>query len=163
LDDAQEILNEWNSSSFAISSQSLLISMDNVRWEYVDEPLPKANRYFPVDVSEDSEWFTVAYYTKTRRRVQIWRDGFSQLNGISQVALFVHEALRDIQIGWAKNNDGFNEEALQEATAIYVLCKASYTLSQYINFILANKKEAAIQSFGPTPVVIKKFCRSRYE
>lgn len=159
---AKTILDRWNEKRLSISSvQAESAFQGEITWREVNEELPLSTRYFvPADIEVGSPK-TVAYYKEdgTNFDITVSIPGLGELSSLGQLAVNVHESLRHLQIGWDKENNAFDEKALQEATAIYVLCEPSNTLGMYVNFILVNKREEAEKLYGDSQALIEKHCR----
>lgn len=112
-------------------------------WVFSDDPLPLL-----------AAGITAAYYQKSAAQeslVKINRPVWNQLKSPTQVGVIVHETLRQVQIGQQRF---FDDEVLQRATVLMVLCRPSVRLNQYILFLLLNQRDVAEQRFGDFDTVL---------
>ena len=58
----------------------------------------------------------------------------------SQAGLMIHETLRQQQIGWSHE---FDEETLDRATALLMMCKPQSRLNYYLNYLIQNRPDIA--------------------
>lgn len=162
---AEQILSLWNDIDVSIASEIVRFGIHSVvKWKFVDKRFPLSTRYYIPDGLIVKELKTIAYYLKKDAKfiVEINTAEFNKLDYISQTALIIHEALRHVQIGWDKQNNAFSERNLQEISAIFTLCKPSYTLAMYANYLINDQREKAIIKFGSLMEVVGEYCVSNY-
>lgn len=142
-----DIFNKW--SGLPYDSIGLFINsaiFKPVIWSFTDESVIAPKFYRPLFLPSDLEIKTAAYYLKHDRsyQVRISRDIWNKLSIQDQAGLLIHETLRHVQIGLSF---GFDDEALQKATAIMLTCKPKVKLDQYLFFLLNNRRDLAEKRF----------------
>jgi len=164
LTEAKHTLNNWSNDIFAIGSlQAASALRSGIQWSMVDESIPLSKRYYSNTGINFYEPKTIAYYQEKGRKffVKISKSGFEELSFVSQVALYVHEALRHVQIGWSNTNDNLSERALQEATAIFVLCKPSSELNMYVNYLMQYGYKYTESIYGNSKEFVENSCEEK--
>jgi hypothetical protein len=160
---ADEALKKWDEKVLAVESGSVLMAFANsVKWSHVSNELPLVQRYYLPPELELSEPRTVAYYEKSAKSytVKFSDPRLNELDGLSQAAVGVHEYLRHRQIALDPDGAAFDERALQEVTAIYVLCKPSNALGMYANLILDGRRAEANQLYGDGEQFVANRCKA---
>lgn len=154
FENAFNILGRWRevdkSVTFAPSLEFGVVSPTT--WFFVEDPIcVPADKVAPQDT--DSHLRLAAYYVRDRYQVNISRPLWNKMGLKSQVGLIIHESIRHLQIGLKRD---FDEEVLQQATALLVWCEPTPLLSRYIQFILNNKKEQAEKTFGTYSEILQE-------
>lgn len=151
---AFNIIGRWRQADpNVIFSPSLDFGVTSpTTWFFTEEPVCLSNgRTKPSDPSYDLR--LAAYYFRDRYQVNISRSLWNKMGLKSQVGLIIHESIRHLQIGLKRD---FDEEVLQQATALLVWCEPKPALSRYIQLILNNKKEHAEETFGTYSEVLQE-------
>jgi hypothetical protein len=153
---ATQIFEKWEAVPFDIASVIIHGGLFSpVKWQFVENLNSPLQFYRPQSTPEFSKVRTAAYYRNDKNgyTVHIERELWNQLSAENQVGLVVHEGLRHIQLG---QKSQFNDETLQKATAIMMLCQPSVKLSQYLYFLIMNQPELAEARFGSFTEVTEK-------
>lgn len=146
---ALTILEEWAALPFDRLAALMLGSLQNpLRWAFVDEELFSFPPYRPPALEPDTPILTAANYTIVPHElflVRLSRRLWNEMPLYQQTGLIIHEILRQVQFG---KQSYFNDESLQKATAIYMLCKPSIKLNQYAFFLTLDSEALAIERLG---------------
>ena len=177
---ALTVLKKWEEAFFGIGAGMVHTSfMSPVIWNFVNKDLKAPSSYLPLENMDADKIKIAAYYhkksnyrtegrfrlaldayeTKTSKNkfdVQVSMNIWNQMGILSQSGLLVHEALRHLQLGWANN---FDEDSLQHATAILMMCEPDLTLSQYVFYIVQNGRQYGELYIGKFDEVIKTYCK----
>lgn len=157
---AQKILEKWSGLQFVVMSSIVKMGMESsLHWSFVDTEVKAPAFYLAPAIPEGSKVETVAYYHYNSRKevgVQINQSLWEQLDLQSQTGLILHEALREVQIGW---KSGFDDQALQRSTVIYLMCHPTNRLNYYMFYVLNNSPEIADKIYGPFRTFIEQECR----
>ena len=159
FDKAFDVLDRWSSKSSGIISTMVRIGMESpVKWSFVDHQLDAPPFFIPKAMPEGLKTKVAAFYSNQmgNTKVSINKTLWNQLTLNDQTGLLIHEALRQTQIGM-KNQ--FDDESLQRATAIYLLCNPSDRLNYYLFYVLSNNASSADSIYGPFYSFIKNECR----
>lgn len=159
---AIELLEQWAGLPFDTMSYTVFRAMQApLAWNFVDQSL-KAPAFFRAPGLPASAVTEVAaFYSKgagSSAEVQIHRPIWNQLELLDQAGLLIHETLRQVQLGYG---NGYNDEALQRATAIYLLCRPKGRLNYYMFYVLNNSPERADRIYGSFPTFIQSECDRR--
>jgi hypothetical protein len=100
-----------------------------------------------------------AYYLKNNFEIKIYRPLWNKMGLKSQAGLILHENIRYMQIGLERN---FDEETLEQVTALLVMCEPTTTIARYIDFLLVNRKKSAESVFGSFEQIAKQ-CQPNVE
>jgi hypothetical protein len=117
-----------------------------VVWNFTDQNILAPQFYRSPFLPPEINIITAAYYNKTDRsfQVNISRKIWNQMQLKDQVGLLIHETLRHVQIGLSF---GFDDEALQKATAMMMTCRPRVKYDQYLFYLLNNRRDLAEQRF----------------
>lgn len=141
------VFNTWSLLPYDVIGLTINSAIYNpVIWNFSDQEVVAPKFYLPSPLRSGVETATAAYYLKVNRlhRVSISRKIWNELKLQDQVGLLIHESLRHVQIGFSFS---FDDEALQKATAIMMVCRPSVKLDQYLFFLLNNRRDLAEQRF----------------
>lgn len=161
---ANNIFIKWETLPFdAVSSTIHGAMFSPLKWQFITkQKLPDlntaANFYRPSNLPPRLDISAAAYYrveSNNQYIVQIEQNMWDQMSKVNQVGLVVHEALRHLQIGQMAR---FNDETLQKATALMVLCEPSVMLSQYLLFLISDNVNAVPQNLGSFDT-LTSFCK----
>lgn len=158
---ALKIINQWIDLPFDLSGSTLSIAFHKpVIWNFTTDYL-QAPYHLPQGISSQQTFQTAAYYLMNLQeyRVFVSIPIWNQMSLLSQAGLLIHEALRHIQIGFSA---GFNEKALQQATALYSLCQPNLNLSQYAYFLIQNRSDLAEKVYGSFEDIVSKECKRNF-
>lgn len=154
------ILEQWRKMPFDSMSYLVLISLKfPLRWNYTDESLSAPPFYIAPNLPVGKKIEVVAYYSKSASApADVWisRIIWNQMSLDNQVALLIHETLRQVQIGFG---NGYNDESLQRVTSIYFLCKPTGRLNYYMFYLLNNSPKNADKIYGTFNTFIEKECK----
>lgn len=155
-----DILTQWEARPFDTISTIVKTTFGGtLLWNFTEATLPTPPFHRPANLP-DLGILTAAYYQKTGNQFQvnvhlpIWR----QMDLTNQTALLLHEALRQLQLGWGID---FSEEALQQGTAIYLLCEPHSRLNYYLFMVLNNGPEIAQRTYGSFDDILAESCVRR--
>ena len=131
--------------SYGFTLMLALMTSDNITWHFTDESPTNQIRVNTSGIDPSLSLETVAYYyayPENGRRndnVVISATRWNKMGFFSQVALIVHEVLRNYQLPYADTaRYNFLEIDLQRATAVTTLCQPSDYLSFYLLNILSS-------------------------
>lgn len=160
FDLALTIVKKWEEEVFGIGSLMIHTAfMDPMTWNFVDKKLKAPQSYLPLQNLDIEKIKTAAYYYKKSKNefdVQISMDIWNQMGILSQSGLLIHEALRHLQIGWANR---FDEDSLQHATAILMMCEPDLSLNQYVFYIVQNGRHLGEKFIGKFDDIIHAYCK----
>lgn len=151
---AFNIIGTWREADPNVTfAPSLDFGVTNpTTWLFVDEPLCLSAE-MKTSPATTHDLRLAAYYFRDRYQVNISRSLWNRMGLKSQVGLIIHESIRHLQIGLKRD---FDEEVLQQATALLVWCEPKPVLSRYIQYILNNKKEQAEEIFGTYSEILQE-------
>jgi hypothetical protein len=128
-------------------------------WNFTHKELTAPVFFRPPMILPNDPISVAAYYSMKKDQrsfiVNVYLPIWNKMNLLSQSGLLIHETLRQVQIGIANN---FSEEALQQATVIYMMCKPKARLNYYLSFVLTNGPEAAKRIYGDFNQILAKSC-----
>jgi hypothetical protein len=157
---AIDTLEKWKKLPFDSMSFFVLISFRNpLQWSFTDNTLEAPPFYLAANLPSHSPTEVSAYYLKKTINtfsVTISRNIWNQMKLLDQAGLLIHETLRQMQIGFG---NGYNDESLQRATAIYSLCKPTGRLNYYMFYLLNNSPKEADRIYGSFDQFIEKECK----
>ena len=146
---AFEILEKWANLPFDHLAYLMQGSFQTpLKWLFVDEDLFSIPSYRPAFLAPQIPIVTAANYTILQHQlylVRINRPLWNELALFHQTGLILHEVLRQVQLG---KQSYFNDESLQKATAILMLCEPSLKLNQYAHFLTFNAEAVATERLG---------------
>lgn len=158
--EASRILNHWSGLPFDILNLTVDLAMRSpLRWKFVDENLQAPPFYLSPSIPSGSEVETVAFYRLYSDKdveVLINRSIWNQMDLNGQAGLLIHEALRQVQIGYGH---GFDDQGLQRATAIYLMCNPTRRLNYYMFYVLTNSPAQADNIYGPFRKFMASECK----
>ncbi|MGE3609766.1 MAG: hypothetical protein AB7I27_09300 [Bacteriovoracaceae bacterium] len=155
---AVDILDTWQ--RLPLDNISYLVGFSfsgPVEWIFTHNKLKEFDHHRPMNISEHERIETVAYYSikNSIYQINLFRPIWEQMDITNQTALLIHESLRHVQLGLKSY---FNEEALQQATVIYMLCRPTVRLSSYLNNLLHNNTELNQKVYGSFNDILSKSC-----
>lgn len=159
FDLALTIIEKWETKFLDITAGTIHTAfMLPLNWTYTEKELSAAESYLPLPTILRENIKTAAYYDKNDRNysVQISRKIWNELGIISQAGLLVHETFRHLQIGWSNQ---FDEESLQKATALIMMCEPHSSINLYLFYVTQNRSDLATLLVGNFDDVIKKYCK----
>lgn len=158
--ESKKILNNWSKFFLDTMPVTVKLAMDsNLRWEFVDTELKAYSFFLEPTIPADNKIEAVAYYhfhSASNVSVKINRSIWDQMDLLGQTGLVIHETLRQVQVGW---RHGFDDQALQRATAIYLMCQPTNRLNYYMFYVLNNSPEMADKVYGSFKNFVKHECR----
>lgn len=151
---ALTILKKWDGTSARLGDISILSAIQHpLAWVFTDGALPDC--LYSKNLNSLELQFA-AYYIRDRYQVNIFRPLWNQMDLISQSGLIIHESLRHIQLDYERV---FNEESLQQTTALLLLCEPNEFLKRYTQHVLINPASAR-EVFGSFSDVLKSCQKS---
>ncbi len=141
-----EIFRRWSDLPYDSIGLWINTAIFKPVWNFTDESLLAPPSYRPSPISNDDKIETAAYYLQKENtyNVNISRDIWNLLSIQDQVGLLIHETLRHVQIGFSF---GFDDEALQKATAMMMICRPRVKFDQYLFYLLNNRRDLAELKF----------------
>lgn len=153
-------LERWQAMYFDVAGiRALTALQDPLQWSFVETPLSAAV-HFPPGVAPSAPTAIAAYYQADafKYTVTLNRKLWNELGVFSQAGLIIHEGLRHLQIAFS---DRFNEESLQRATALFMMCEPKPRLSYYIQYLMLNDRITATRLYGEFDQLVKTDCVRR--
>ncbi len=148
LIDGKRISHAWINLPLDLIGNRLLSALNkNMMWRLTEDPLTPPPFYRPDFLPAQAQIIPAAHYQMNGKDIWITlnRPIWNRLSAKNQTALILHEAFRQVQIGYGVE---FSDETLQKATVIFMTCKPSVKLSQYMNLLALNLTVEASQRFG---------------
>lgn len=161
FDEAQAILRDWANLPNDVMSYSVARAMQSpLHWSFTDHPLEAPAMYLAPSLPKGKVEVAAFYHYSRETGGQVWlqRLIWNQLLLRDQVGLVLHETLRQVQLGY---KNGYDDEALQRATAIYLTCRPVGRLNYYMFYVLNNSPEMADRIYGDFASFVKKECRPK--
>lgn len=159
FDFALSTLEKWQDLPMdTISSTTIGVFMAPLEWSFTNDKLLEPHFFIPPFAPTESKVMTAAYYSMTSKgnfSVKIHLPLWNEMNLLNQSGLLIHEALRQMQIGLMSD---FSDEALQQATVIYMMCKPKSRLNYYLFYVLMNGPELARKAYGNFDDILAKSC-----
>lgn len=129
----ERLIRSWNQpgkNSINMVYSLFNESIDRILWNFVDEDIPISSHFKPKLLNEHIkintvanyiilDWTTLGLNLPTQTEVFISRLIWNQFSYLDKVGLIIHETLRNTQ---KYHKFKFNDEILQKATAIMLLC-----------------------------------------
>lgn len=150
-------LETWSKLPMDTISHSVLLAFRKpLTWEFTPLPLSAPPFYLAPSIPDSSITEVAAFYSTEARRVSLSIPVWNQLNLQDQAGLLIHEVLRKVQLSYG---NGYDDETLQRATAIYLMCKPTGRLNYYLFYLLNNSPASADRIYGAFDAFIAKECR----
>lgn len=157
---ADSIIKKWSELRYDSLSNLVQTALHStVNWSFVDTEITAPPFYLSPSIPQESSVEVAAFYqysgpksVKVNFRRSIW----NELSLEDQSGLVLHETLRQVQIGFG---NGFDDEALQRATAIYLLCRPTARLNYYLFYVLSNSPATADKIYGSFRTFFAGECR----
>lgn len=162
FDLAFQILQPWQKLSYDIAGLTVLTAFYRpVQWSFVDKDLQAPPVYLPKGISSSEKIQIAAYYSAAPHQftVEISKPIWNQMGILSQAGLLIHESLRHLQIGLSRS---FDEQTLQQATSILVMCEPKGRLSYYLQYLFMNRSDLAQALYGNFKDLMKSDCRRTF-
>lgn len=159
FDLALSIIEKWESQFLDISAGIIHTAfMSPVSWNFTASDLTAPDSFLPVPGMKRTNIKIAAYYKKFGKNfsVQVSNKVWNDLGILSQAGLLIHESLRHQQIGWS---DNFDEESLQKATALLMLCEPQSSINQYLFYTTKNRSDLANSLVGSFDEILKQYCK----
>lgn len=135
--------------------------MSPVSWNFINQDLSAPDSFLPISNLKRTDIKIAAYYKRADKSeernfsIQISNKIWNELGIRSQAGLLIHESLRHLQIGWS---DHFDEESLQKATALIMLCEPQSSINQYLFYTTQNRSDLANTLVGSFDEILKQYC-----
>lgn len=142
-----QVFNSWSEIPFdTIGALIHMAIYKPLIWDFTSGSVSAPASYRPSQLPPEFSINPAAFYLKRERsfHVRLNLPIWNQLPLPDQTGLLIHETLRHVQIGLSRN---FDDEALQKATAMLMLCKPGVKLNQYLFFLLNNRRDLAESRF----------------
>ena len=156
----RDILDRWSKLNFNIMSFTIdMATRSPLQWRFTNEALNVPPFYLSPSIPAGSTVEPAAYYqmiTPKEVEIKLNRKIWNQMDLNSQTGLLFHEALRQVQIGF---KHGFDDQALQRSTAIYLMCEPTDRLNYYMFYVLNNSPKDADKIYGPFRQFVESECR----
>jgi hypothetical protein len=153
-------ISHWSKLPFDVMSYAVSAAFEMpLEWSFTNKVISAPPFYGAPSLPKNAKNVVAAYYLHTPGAnivVSISRNLWNQMQLNDQAGLLIHEALRNLQIGFKMD---YNDQSLQRATAIYQLCKPTGRLNYYMHYILVNSPEKADQIYGSFDSFIQQECR----
>lgn len=162
FDLAFQILQPWQKLSYDIAGLTVLTAFYHpVQWSFVDKELQAPPVFLPKGISSSEKIQIAAYYSAAPHQftVEISKPIWNQMGILSQAGLLIHESLRHLQIGLSRS---FDEQTLQQATSILVMCEPKGRLSYYLQYLFMNRSDLAQALYGNFEDLMKSDCRRTF-
>ena len=154
------LLERWSKLHFDIMTFTINIATRSpLKWNFAEGSLTVPPFYLSPSIPEGSAIEPAAFYkmiTPKEVEITVNRSIWNQMDINSQTGLLLHEALRQVQIGF---KHGFDDQALQRSTAIYLMCEPTDRLNYYMFYVLNNSPKDADKIYGPFRQFVDSECR----
>lgn len=158
--EADNILNRWSKLHFDVMTSMVKMAMTApLKWKFIDESLSAPSFYLSEAIPLKSKIDVAAFYHQegpSDVEVHLSRPIWNLMDLKGQTGLILHETLRQVQIGF---QHGFDDQALQRATAIYLMCEPNGRLNYYMFYVLSNSPEMADKIYGSFKSFMNSECR----
>lgn len=159
FDLALSTIEKWENQFLDISAGIIHSAfMHPLSWNFAPHDLTAPDSFLPVPGMQRTNIKIAAYYKNVGKdfSVQISNKIWNDLGIRSQAGLLIHESLRHLQIGWS---DNFDEESLQKATALIMLCEPQSSINQYLFYTTQNRADLANSLVGNFDYILKQYCK----
>lgn len=157
---ANQIIGRWSTLPYDSMSYMVQTALHSpITWNFVDAEVTAPPFFLSDSIPSDSSVEAAAFYhvsKPTNAEVRIKRSVWNELTQNDQAGLLIHETLRQVQIGFGQ---GFDDQALQRVTAIYLLCQPTSRLNFYMHYVLSNSPQMADKIYGSFRTFVQTECK----
>jgi hypothetical protein len=130
----------------AISADAPLLISGQTQIQLTDQVPNYSGFFFPVFLNSKMKTYPTAFYVSKTNTIKVSKLIWPQMDEVNQLALLVHENLRHLQLNL---HHDFDDEFLQKATLMVLLCKPSpeaiFLISTHISPQLKSNAMARLE------------------